>query len=210
MASPMIELCEQANPLVLAQVKKAGVFRNAHRIHGSFLAGIEKRALVWMAERMPSWVSPDQLTVLGFAAQIGAGVCYALSGWDSRLLLLGIVCLALNWFGDSLDGTLARVRQQQRPRYGFYVDHMIDSFGSVALMGGLALSGYMHPAIAIGLLVGFLVLLGGVLAALWKLGVIEAIGGTWTAIGVAILVGIGIMMSVANSGTKENISIDRK
>lgn len=158
MASPMIELCEQANPLVLAQVKKAGVFRNAHRIHGSFLAGIEKRALVWMAERMPSWVSPDQLTVLGFAAQIGAGVCYALSGWDSRLLLLGIVCLALNWFGDSLDGTLARVRQQQRPRYGFYVDHMIDSFGSVALMGGLALSGYMHPAIAIGLLVGFLVL----------------------------------------------------
>jgi phosphatidylglycerophosphate synthase len=72
--------------------------------------------------------------------------------------LLGIVCLAVNWFGDSLDGTLARVRQKQRPRYGFYVDHMIDSFGSLALMGGLALSGYMHPAIAIGLLVGFLML----------------------------------------------------
>ena len=158
MATPMIELCEQTNPMVLAQVKKANVFRNAHRIHGSWLAGIEKRALLWIAERLPSWVSPDQLTVLGFVAQIGAGVCYALSGWDSRFLLLGIVCLAVNWFGDSLDGTVARVRQQQRPRYGFYVDHMIDSFGSLALMGGLALSGYMHPAIAIGLLIGFLLL----------------------------------------------------
>src|SRR6266852_7099211 len=73
-------------------------------------------------------------------------------------LLLVVVCLAVNWFGDSLDGTLARVRQQQRPRYGFYVDHMIDSIGAVAMMGGLALSGYMHPVIAIGLLIGFLLL----------------------------------------------------
>ena len=69
-----------------------------------------------------------------------------------------IICLALNWLGDSLDGTLARVRQQLRPRYGFYVDHMVDSFGGLALMGGLALSGYMHPRIAIGLLVAFLML----------------------------------------------------
>ena len=64
----------------------------------------------------------------------------------------------MNWLGDSLDGTLARVRQRQRPRYGFYVDHMVDSFGAVALMGGLALSGYMHPWIAMGLLVAFLML----------------------------------------------------
>jgi phosphatidylglycerophosphate synthase len=73
-------------------------------------------------------------------------------------LIASIGCLALNWFGDSLDGTLARVRQMQRPRYGFYVDHILDSIGSVALMGGLALSGYMSPAIAIGLLVMFLLL----------------------------------------------------
>ncbi len=64
----------------------------------------------------------------------------------------------MNWFGDSLDGTLARVRQKQRPRYGFYVDHVIDSVGAVAMMGGLALSGYMHPVIAIGLLIAFLLL----------------------------------------------------
>jgi archaetidylinositol phosphate synthase len=135
-----------------------GGFQNATRVHRSFLAANEKRALIWMAERMPAWVNSDHLTLLGFAAQIATGVCYALAGSDRRMLLMAIMCLILNWFGDSLDGTLARVRQQQRPRYGFYVDHMIDSIGSVAMMGGLALSGYMHPVIAIGLLIAFLLL----------------------------------------------------
>src|SRR5271169_5554562 len=136
---------------------KAG-FQNATRIHGSFLASVEKRALIWMAERMPKWVNSDHLTVIGFVAQIATGACYALAGRDRRMLLAAIACLAVNWFGDSLDGTLARVRQQQRPRYGFYVDHMVDSFGALALMTGLAISGYMHPYIAAGLLVGFLLL----------------------------------------------------
>jgi phosphatidylglycerophosphate synthase len=111
-----------------------------------------------MAERMPVWVNSDHLTGLGFAAHIATGVCYALAAYDRRMLLAAIVCLAVNWFGDSLDGTVARVRQQQRPRYGFYVDHIIDSIGAVAMMGGLALSGYMHPVIAIGLLIAFLLL----------------------------------------------------
>ena len=139
-------------------VDRGADFRQAERVHGSFLAAAEKRALIWMAERMPLWINSDHLTLLGFVAQIATGVCYALAGRDRRMLLAAIVCLALNWFGDSLDGTLARVRQQQRPRYGFYVDHMIDSIGAVAMMGGLALSGYMHPVIAIGLLIGFLLL----------------------------------------------------
>ena len=133
-------------------------FRNATRVHTSFLAAAEKRVLIWMAQRMPGWVNSDHLTLLGFAGQIATGVCYALAGHDRRWLLVAIVCLVLNWFGDSLDGTLARVRNQQRPRYGFYVDHMIDSIGAVAMMGGLALSGYMHPVIAIGLLIMFLLL----------------------------------------------------
>jgi len=85
-------------------------------------------------------------------------VFYALSRWNRYYLLAVIACLAVNWLGDSLDGTLARVRRLQRPRYGFYVDHMVDSFGAVAMIGGLALSGYMHPWIAIGLLLAFLVL----------------------------------------------------
>jgi phosphatidylglycerophosphate synthase len=96
--------------------------------------------------------------MLGLMSQIGAGACYALALWNRCALLGVIACLALNWLGDSLDGTLARVRQQLRPRYGFYVDHMVDSLGAVALMGGLALSGTMHPWIAIGLLVVFLLL----------------------------------------------------
>jgi len=153
----LAEFAEQINPSTLAEVRQAE-FRQAARVHGSLLASVEKRALVWMAERMPSWVNSDHLTVLGFAAQIMAGVCYALARSDRSMLLAAIVCLAVNWFGDSLDGTLARVRQRQRPRYGFYVDHMIDSIGATAMMGGLALSGYMHPAIAVGLLIAFLLL----------------------------------------------------
>src|SRR5664279_2620637 len=157
MATAFADFAEQINPQTLAEARRAE-FRQATRVHGSFLAAAEKRALVWMAERMPAWVNSDHLTMLGFAAQIATGVCYALAVHDRRMLLAAIVCLAANWFGDSLDGTLARVRQRQRPRYGFYVDHVIDSIGAVAMMGGLALSGYMHPVIAIGLLVAFLLL----------------------------------------------------
>ena len=158
MASPMIDFCEQANPSVLTEVRRIKRFENASRIHNGLTADPEKRVLIWLAERTPRWISSDHLTLLGFGAQVMAGASYALARWNRYWLLSVILFLALNWLGDSLDGTVARVRQQQRPRYGFYVDHMIDSFGSLALMGGLALSGYMHPAIAIGLLVGFLML----------------------------------------------------
>jgi archaetidylinositol phosphate synthase len=133
-------------------------FRQATRIQQSVLAGPEKRLLVWMAERTPAWIHPDHLTIFGFLAQLMTGVSYALARSSDLGLSGAIVFLLLNWFGDSMDGTLARVRQQLRPRYGFYVDHMLDSIGAVALMGGLALSGYMRPAIAVGLLVMFLLL----------------------------------------------------
>jgi phosphatidylglycerophosphate synthase len=130
----------------------------ALRVNRSLTATAEKCALVWMANRAPSWLTSDQLTALGLAAQICAGACYALAQFN-RLWLIGVcVCLALNWLGDSMDGTLARVRNQQRPRYGFYVDHMVDVLGSVALMGGMALSGLVHPQIAIAMLIAFLLL----------------------------------------------------
>ncbi len=138
--------------------KPSTSFRQAVRLQQSVLAGPEKRLLIWMAERTPSWIWPDHLTVLGFVAQLMTGVSYALAR-SSQLGLTGaIVFLVLNWFGDSMDGTLARVRQRQRPRYGFYVDHMLDSIGAVALMAGLAFSGYMNPMIAVALLVMFLLL----------------------------------------------------
>jgi phosphatidylglycerophosphate synthase len=159
MASPLVDYCEQANPKVLSEMKKvSSAVTHATRIQASFLASVEKKTLIWLAERTPYWINSDHLTAVGFAGQIAAGVFYALSRWNPYYLLAVIGCLAVNWLGDSLDGTLARVRRQQRPRYGFYVDHMVDSLGAVAMMTGLALSGYMHPCIAIGLLLAFLVL----------------------------------------------------
>jgi archaetidylinositol phosphate synthase len=143
----------------IASVANGGArFANASRVNEALTASMERRALIWMAARAPRWVSPDKLTALGFGAQIGAGVCYVLSRYDRRMLIAVIFCIVLNWLGDSLDGTLARVRQQQRPRYGFYVDHMVDVLGSVALMCGLGLSGLVHWPVAIAMLIGFLVL----------------------------------------------------
>jgi archaetidylinositol phosphate synthase len=133
-------------------------FQNAKRIQQSLLAGPEKRALVWMAGRMPSFVNSDHLTLAGLLAMLGAGAGYWLSGQDKAWLWMVNGMILLNWFGDSLDGTLARVRNRQRPRYGFYVDHVIDAVSAVFLLGGLALSGYMSATVAIGLLVAFLLL----------------------------------------------------
>lgn len=154
----MTHLCKQVDPHVLLEMRRVRPFSETTRVQESWVADWEKRALIWMAARTPMWIGPDHLTALGLTAQIGAGICYALAAWNRNWLLGAIVCLALNWLGDSLDGTLARVRQRLRPRYGFYVDHMVDSFGALALMGGLALSGYMHPWIAMSLLAGFLVM----------------------------------------------------
>jgi len=133
-------------------------FRNATRIQESFTAATERKILLWLAARMPAQVNSDHLTLLGFTAMFFAGASYALARWNAAGLLLAIFFLALNWFGDSLDGTLARVRNCQRPRYGFYVDHIIDSVGAIFLMGGLAVSGYIAWQIAAGMLTAFLLL----------------------------------------------------
>ena len=133
-------------------------FAPATRIQQSFVAAAEKRALLWLAARTPAWINSDHLTLLGFAGNLAAGVFYALAGWEPLMLVGAVVCLTVNWLGDSLDGTLARVRNRQRPRYGFYVDHVIDTLSAFFLMGGLALSGYVHPAVAMGMLVAFLML----------------------------------------------------
>jgi phosphatidylglycerophosphate synthase len=122
----------------------------------SVLARVEKVSLVWMAERLPHWVNSDHLTLLGFAAMLLAGLAYWVASRNPMALLLVVVALAVNWFGDSLDGTLARVRNQQRPRYGFYVDHVLDLVGTLSLLGGLALSGYMNPLLALGMLAAYL------------------------------------------------------
>jgi archaetidylinositol phosphate synthase len=126
------------------------------REHASFLATPEKHALVWMARHLPACITPDQLTLLGFASMILAGASYWAASRNRLMLLLSVVGLALNWLGDSLDGTLARVRNRQRPRYGWYVDHVVDIVGTAVLLVGLSFSGYMHPYIGLALLVVFL------------------------------------------------------
>ena len=145
-------------------------FREAKRTQESFLAVLEKKTLIWMADRTPSWINSDHLTVFGLVAMAGAGVGYRWSRTNALGLWVVIVCLAFNWLGDSLDGTLARVRNCQRPRYGFYVDHVVDAFGALFLLGGMALSGYMSPGVAIGLLVAYLLLSIEVYLACYTLG----------------------------------------
>jgi phosphatidylglycerophosphate synthase len=148
-------------------------FKPAARQQQSILAPLEKQVLAWLAERMPQWVNSDHLTLLGFFAMFAAGLSYYLAQFNSNMLLAGILCLAVNWFGDSLDGTLARYRKRQRPRYGFYVDHVVDVFGTLFLIGGLGLSGYMTPWVAMILLIAYYLLSLEVYLATYTIGVFK-------------------------------------
>src|SRR4051812_32387170 len=117
------------------------------REHRSVLAAAEKQLLVAIARRLPAALTSDHLTLLAFASMCLAGLGYGLADRDGWWLWVAIFALFLNWFGDSLDGTLARVRRLERPRYGFYLDHVVDIVGITALMAGLANSGFMSPLI---------------------------------------------------------------
>ncbi len=126
------------------------------REHYSVLAAAERRLLVWLAVRMPPWLNSDHLTLLGLTSMMMAGAAFAavrLTPWSAVVVIAALVA---NWFGDSLDGTLARVRDQQRPRYGFYVDHVIDLAGTACLLAGLACSSFMSPVVALALLGAYL------------------------------------------------------
>jgi archaetidylinositol phosphate synthase len=119
------------------------------RQHNSLLAAAEKRTLIWIAQRLPRWINSDHLSALGLLSMAGAGAAFVITQSDPVAgASLVVLCLLLNWFGDSLDGTVARVRDQQRPRYGYYVDHVIDLAGTAMLFTGLAASGFMSPLIA--------------------------------------------------------------
>src|SRR5688572_8291263 len=148
-------------------------FKNAERQQLSILTPLEKKTLRWLAKRMPAWVNSDHLTLLGFAGMILTGVSYFLARFNPLFLLAAIVCLAINWFGDSLDGTLARVRNKQRPRYGFYVDHIVDAFGVIFLVAGLGLSGYMSPSIAMAFLIAYFLMNIEIYLATYTLGVFK-------------------------------------
>ncbi|HSF13917.1 MAG TPA: CDP-alcohol phosphatidyltransferase family protein [Vicinamibacteria bacterium] len=137
---------------------------------GSVLSGEEKRFLVWMAGRLPEPINSDHLTLLGFVGMVGAGASFWAAATEPLALFGVVFFLFVNWFGDSLDGTLARVRGCQRPKYGYYVDHVVDVFGAFFLLGGLALSGYMSPAPAFGLMVVYLMVVSEIYLAAYAVG----------------------------------------
>ena len=153
------------------------------RIQASLLATVEKRCLIWMAQRLPPWVGSDHLTILGALAMLGTGVAFWMAAAHPWALIAATVLLAVNWFGDSLDGTVARVRKQERPRYGFYVDHVLDAVGILFLFAGLAAGGFMTPIVAAGFLIAYYLLnieialathtVGTFRISYWKLGPTE-------------------------------------
>ena len=166
-------------------------FRNATRFQESILTPVEKRVLNWLAARMPQWVNSDHLTALGFAAMFLTGLCYYLASRHPAFLLVGTLCLALNWFGDSLDGTVARYRNRQRPRYGFYVDHIVDAFGIGFVLTGLALSGYMSPILAMGFLVAYFLMNIEIYLTTYTLGVFKLSYGVLGPSELRVIVAIG-------------------
>jgi phosphatidylglycerophosphate synthase len=153
-----------------SQVARQHTFQDAQRAQASFLTPLEKKCLAWLAHRMPAFVNSDHLTVLGFLAMTLAGGSFWLARWNHVGFLLAIFWLAVNWFGDSLDGTVARTRNHLRPKYGFYVDHMVDTFGAFFLLGGMMFSGCMSPAVAAGLLIAYFILAIEIYLATYTLG----------------------------------------
>lgn len=133
-------------------------FKQAERANTGVLASAEKRTLIRIAESLPPCVNSDHLTSLGFISLALAGASYWYASVNRYALIGVIVFLVFNWFGDSLDGTLARVRNKQRPRYGFYVDHILDAIGMFLLVSGMALSTYISPAVAYAFLIAYLLL----------------------------------------------------
>ena len=122
------------------------------------LAEPERRLLRAIAARLPRWVTSDGLTALGMVGAVGAGVAYALSTLSAAWLWAASALLVVNWFGDSLDGTLARVRHVERPRYGYYLDHIVDAFSTAAIGAGIGLSPYVNLGVALAGVIAYLIL----------------------------------------------------
>ena len=176
----------------------AAEFKTANRSHTSLLAAVEKRTLLWIASRLPAWVNSDHLTGLGFVSLVAAGGAYWYSKGHPLALLAVILLLALNWFGDSLDGTLARVRNRLRPRYGFYIDHILDAIGTVCLVTGLALSGLMTPLVAQVFLIVYLLLSIEVYLATYTLGTFHLSHWSFGPTELRILLAIGNLFAWRN------------
>ncbi len=129
---------------------------NAERIQTSLLNGLEKKALNALAKRMPAWVTSDMLTYFGVVAAIFYAIFCWLANCNVNFFWASSFCLVLNWFGDSLDGTIARYRQTQRPKYGFFIDHSLDALTTCLFCLGLGLSPLMDLSISLFIMAGYL------------------------------------------------------
>jgi phosphatidylglycerophosphate synthase len=134
------------------------VTNDAPRTKKFVLAAPEARVLEGIAKRLPAAVKPDHLTALGVLASVGIAAAYVLSNGDRTWLWAASALLVVHWLGDSLDGTLARVRKAERPHYGFYLDHLVDAFATAAIGIGLGLSPYMLLAVGMAIVVAYLIL----------------------------------------------------
>jgi len=132
---------------------------NKHkRVNDILLGPLERPALQWFCVHMPSWVTPDILTIIGIFGSVIIFAGYVLSNTSSWFLWLASIGFVVNWFGDSLDGSLARYRKIERPKYGFFVDHTVDAFSQLLIFAGMGLSPYVSFNIAILALVGYLLM----------------------------------------------------
>jgi archaetidylinositol phosphate synthase len=166
-------------------------FQNAAREQEGLLAGLEKKALRFLVRNTPGWLGSDHLTLLGFAAMLAASFFYIVSRQAPLFLCWVNACMVLNWLGDSMDGTLARYRNRQRPRYGFYVDHIIDAFSASILVGGLAVSGYMSERVALIFLIVYFMLCINVYLATYTLGVFKISFGIFSPTELRLLLMVG-------------------
>ena len=132
--------------------------KDAAREPNFLLAPVERRVLPWLANRLPAWMLPDHLTALGIVAAVAIGVAYGLSNDGSAWLWIASGLLVVHWFADSLDGTLARVRKIERPRYGYYLDHLTDAVSTAAIGIGLGLSPHMLLSTGLIIVVAYLVM----------------------------------------------------
>lgn len=128
------------------------------RIQQNLLAAGERRLLNWLCAHMPVWVTPDLMTTVGFVGSLTIFAGYALSVLSPIWLWLAVAGYFINWFGDSLDGSLARYRKIERPEYGYFIDHSIDAFSNMLIMLGLGLTPYIRFDVALFTLVGYLLL----------------------------------------------------
>jgi archaetidylinositol phosphate synthase len=174
-------------------------FQNAAREQEGLLAGLERKALHSLVRNTPDWIGSDHLTILGFAAMLAAGCFYALSREEPHFLYCVNMCMVLNWIGDSMDGTLARYRNRQRPRYGFYVDHIIDAFSTAILVGGLAVSGYMSERVALIFVIVYFMLCINVYLATYTLGVFKISFGIFSPTELRILLMVGNLALLRHS-----------